>query len=102
MGHVRIWHEVDINEIKEHIVMVDDKYAHCPNCKKIGLELKDDLKKCPSCGREFKYATSKEAAGGKTDIVSRTLKKMPGIVFVDYDDYEHATGKQKAESLFKV
>ena len=101
MGHVRIWHEVDIAEIKEHIVMVDDKYAHCPNCKKIGLEIKE-LKKCPSCGREFKYATSKEATGGKVEIVTRTLKKMPGIIFVDYDDYEHATGKQKAESLFKV
>ena len=101
MEHVRIWHEVDIAEIKEHIVMVDDKYAHCPNCKKIGLEIKG-LKKCPSCEREFKYATSKEAAGGKTDIVARTLKKIPGIIFIDYDDYQHATGKQKAASLFKV
>lgn len=101
MEHLRIWQEVDIEKIKEQIVMVDDKYAHCPNCKKIGLELKD-LKKCPSCGREFKYATSKEAKGGKTEIVARTLKKLPGIIFVDYDDYEHATGKKKAESLFNV
>jgi uncharacterized Zn finger protein (UPF0148 family) len=101
MEYMRIWNEVDVKDIESHIIIVDDKFGHCPGCKKIGIELKD-LKKCPSCGREFRYVTSKEAQGGKFDIVTRTRRKLPELVFVDYADYERETGKKKAESLFKV
>lgn len=101
MENLRVWKEVDIDEIKEHLVIVDDKYGHCPNCKKIGIEL-NGLTHCPDCGREFKYVTSKDARGGRTDIVKRTRKKLPNLIFIDYDDYERATGKKTAESLFNV
>ena len=101
MDYLRVWQEVDISEIKEHLLMVDDRYGHCPGCNKIGLELKD-LKKCPSCGREFRYVTSKDAKGGKHEIVIRTRKKLPDLTFVDYDDYVRVTGKNTAESLFNI
>ncbi len=101
MDYLRIWTEADIDEIKEHIVIVDDSFGHCPNCKKIGIPLKE-LTKCPECGREFRFVTSKEAQGGKHDIVMRTRKKLPAMKFVDYNDYERVTGKKGAESLFKI
>lgn len=101
MEYVRVWTEVDLKDIEDHIIIVDDKYGHCPACKKIGIELKE-LSKCPSCGRVFKYVTSKDAQGGKKDIVTRTRKKLPALTFVDYNDYEHEIGKKKAESLFKI
>jgi hypothetical protein len=101
MEYLRVWTEVDLKEIEDHIVIVDDKYGYCPACKKIGIEL-INLKKCPSCGREFKYVTSKEAQGGRHDIVIRTRKKLPGLTFVDYNDYDHELGKKKAGSLFNV
>ncbi len=99
--YIRVWKEIDLKDIQEHIILVDDKFGHCPNCKKIGIELKD-LESCPSCGRVFKYVSSKEAKGGRNEIVSRARKKLPSLVFVDYDDYERATGKNMAESLFKI
>jgi len=101
MEYLRIWAEIDIREVQEHIIIVEDKYGHCPNCKKIGIEL-NDLQSCPSCKREFKYVTSKYARDGKHDIVMRTKKKLPNLIFVDYDDYERVTSKNKAESLFNV
>ncbi|MFC1669399.1 hypothetical protein ACFL20_03350 [Spirochaetota bacterium] len=101
MDYLRIWTEIDIEDIKEHIIMVEDKFGHCPNCKKIGIELKD-LKGCPSCNREFKYVTSKDARDGKFGIVMRTKKKLPNLTFVDYKDYERVTGKKDAQSLFKI
>ena len=101
MGYIRIWSEVDIHEIQDHLIMVDDQLGFCPKCKKIGIPLKD-LTKCPSCGIEFRYVTSKDARGGRSDIVTRTRKKLPELTFVDYDDYERLTGKEKAESLFKI
>ena len=100
MDLIRIWQEVNIPDITESIVLVDDKFGHCPNCKKIGIELKE-LTHCPSCNREFKYVSSKEARHGKHDIVTRSLKKLPNMKFVDYDDYEHAVSKDKLGNLFK-
>jgi len=98
---MRVWTELDVEDVQQHIIMVEDKYGHCPGCKKIGIELKE-LSNCPGCGREFKYVTSKDARAGKHDIVMRTRKKLPELVFVDYDDYERVTGKKKAESLFNI
>ena len=101
MDYIRIWTEMDISEIENHIIMVEDKFGHCPGCKKIGIELKD-VKKCPECEREFKYMSSKEARGGKYDIIDRIKKKLPDLTFVDYDDYIRLTSKNKAKSLFNV
>lgn len=101
MEYMRIWQEVDLEDIKDKIIMVDDILGHCPNCKQIGIDLKD-LKKCPSCSREFKYVTSKDAEGGKIDIVLKTKKKLPHLTFVDYTDYIRITGKKEAETLFKI
>ena len=101
MDLIRVWSEIDIEDIKEHVVIADDKYGHCPNCKQIGIELKD-LTTCPKCGREFKYITSSEAAGGKFDIVVRIKKKVPHLTFVDYHDYDRLTGKKMAQDLFKL
>jgi len=101
MEYMRVWKELKVEDVQNHIIMVEDKFGHCPGCKQIGIELKE-LKNCPGCGREFKYVTSKDARGGKTDIVSRTRKKLPDLNFVDYDDYERVTGKKKAESLFNI
>ena len=101
MEYMRVGTELDVEDVQQHIIMVEDKYGHCPGCKKIGIELKE-LSNCPGCGREFKYVTSKDARAGKHDIVMRTRKKLPELVFVDYDDYERVTGKKKAESLFNI
>ncbi len=101
MNFIRIWNEIDIEEMKEHIVMVDDISGFCPNCKKIGISLKN-LKECPECNREFKYVSSKEAKGGKHEIVTRTIKKLPELTFIDYDDYHRLTNQKAAEGLFNV
>jgi len=100
MEYIRIWKEVDLAEIKEHIIIVDDTTGFCPNCRKIGIDLKE-LKKCPSCGREFRYVTSKETIKRNTEFLNRIRKKLPDLVFVDYSDYEHQSGKMKAAELFK-
>ena len=45
MDYIRIWTEMDIKEIEEHILMVDDLLGFCPGCKKIGIGL-SSLEKC--------------------------------------------------------
>jgi len=99
MELIRIWQEVNISDITNHIVLVDDKFGHCPNCKKIGIVL-TDLTHCPSCNREFKFVSSKDSRHGKHEIVTRSLQKLPNMKFVDYDDYERAVSKDKLGNLF--
>ncbi len=97
MDYLRIWKEVDLAEIQAHIIIVDDIFGFCPGCREIGIKL-EDLKKCPKCGREFKYVTSREKSPA---MVMRTRRKLPDLIFVDYDDFDRLTGKKKAETLFK-
>lgn len=101
MEYIRIWTNADISEIIDHIVIIDDKFGFCPGCKEMGIKL-DNLKRCPGCGREFKYLTSREVKGsGKgQSFVARAMKKLPDLTFVDYGDYEYSLSKNKAESLF--
>lgn len=101
MEYMRIWKEVDLQDVKEHIIMVDDQRGYCPNCKQLHIDIKT-AKKCPGCSREFKYVTSAESSGGKSDIVVRLKKKLPDLIFVDFNDYERLLGKKKAENLFNV
>lgn len=101
MDYLRIWNEVDTDEIRESVLIVDDIFGFCPSCKEMGIKL-DGLKSCPNCNKEFKYVTSREARkGGKAvDFIKRIKKKLPDLIFVDYDDYEYITSKKKAEGLF--
>jgi hypothetical protein len=101
MEVLRIWTEADVNEIRDSIVVVDDKFAFCPSCMEMGIKL-DNLKSCPKCGREFKFVTSREARSGERGaaFVHRTLKKLPHLKFVDFEDYEYISRKKKAEGLF--
>jgi hypothetical protein len=101
MAFIRIWSEVDTKKIQESILVVDDILGFCPACKEMGIKL-DNLKSCPKCKREFKYVSSREARGGQKGVafVSRIMKKLPGLIFIDYDDYEYIISKKKAEGLF--
>lgn len=100
MDHIRIWSEVDIGDIESHIVFVDDKFGFCPGCKELGIKI-EGLRKCPKCGRKFTYVTARESKGPKgLEMIARIIKKLPHLTFVDYDDYERATGKKKAAGLF--
>lgn len=102
MEYIRIWTELDIKSIEDHIVVVDDKFGFCPGCKEIGIKL-DGLKVCPKCGREFKYVTARESRGPRGhEMIARTRRRLPNMSFVDYDDYERLTGRKKAEGLFNV
>lgn len=101
MANIRIWKNIDIEEIGKHIVIVDDRYGFCPGCKQAGLELKG-LTACPNCGRVFKYAAAKDAAAASPELLSRAMQKLPNLTFVDYGDYQICTSKNAAAGLFKI
>jgi len=102
MDFIRIWKEMDLDEIEKHIVLVDDIQGFCPSCKKTGIKY-EDFEKCPSCGIAFKYAATREKAESSASdlIIAKIHRKAPHLVIVDYTDYSSLLNKMKTKSLFR-
>jgi uncharacterized Zn finger protein (UPF0148 family) len=100
MDLIRIWKEVDIKEIEDHLIIVDDLHGFCPSCKKTGIKY-GEMKQCPSCSREFKYAATREV-GSSMQVINKIRKHHPELTVIDYNDYKHLSDKKKAGSLFSI
>jgi len=98
---IRVWQELDIGEIKKHLLLVDDMYGACANCKQIGLNyLKDKF--CPGCKTEFKYlASSLKTPASVTKILNRINTDSLPFTLIDRDDYDRALAKDSVNDLFK-
>jgi hypothetical protein len=101
MDFIRIWKEIDVDEIEKYLVIVDDIQGFCPSCKKAGIKY-EDLAACPSCTREFRYATLREKGDAHTlsQLVAKLTKKVPSLSIVDGNDYNTAINRKKTKSLF--
>lgn len=101
MDLIRVWTEIDIEEIDKHLVIVDDIHGFCPGCKQTGIKY-NEISKCPKCDRNFKYVTTREnpksTSGQK--ILAKIRKNIPNLTIIDYSDYKSVTDKNKAKSLF--
>lgn len=100
---IRTWVEDDLNEIKNHILIAGELTSDCGVCKEIGLDIKN-AKHCPNCGAEFKYITTRVAAGSSGErftVIKRIREKCPNLIFVDYEDYKKLISKSKAEDFLR-
>jgi hypothetical protein len=101
MNLIRVWKEIDLDDIEKHILIADDLHGFCPGCKHTGIKY-SEMKKCPGCCREFKYAATREkgdSAAGQL-VINKIAKHCPDLIIIDYNDYKHHTDKQKAHNLF--
>lgn len=103
MDLIRVWKEFNIDEIDEHLVIIDDIQGFCPACKKTGIP-HDMLKKCPSCGRIFYFATLREK--GESEAAANLLRKLavkaPHLTIIDQGDHARISTKRKSQTLFKM
>jgi len=99
---MRIWQTVELDSVKEHLLIVGDVTADCANCRELGLKYAD-VRSCPSCRTDFKFITARGAVGSTKSmggLVKRIKDRCPNLTFVDYDDYKSLTGKQSARDFF--
>jgi hypothetical protein len=103
MDHIRIWKECNIEEIDAHLVVIDDIQGFCPACKKTGIPL-DKLAKCPSCGRDFSFATLREKGDSQAgaNLIAKLALKAPHLTIIDQGDHARISTKRKSQSLFKM
>ncbi|MDX1961440.1 MAG: hypothetical protein SFU98_22925 [Leptospiraceae bacterium] len=98
---VRVWKELDVEEIEKQLILIDDLYGSCGSCKKLGLNyLKDKV--CPACGAKFKYiATNLKSIGDIHKILQRMQANSIELTLIERDDYTKAQAKDALKDLFK-
>ncbi len=102
MNYIRVWKDLDIDEIKKHLLLIDDLYGTCANCKQLGLKFTND-KICPSCKTEFKYlATSSTRLEDVKKILNRIKSENLDLILIEKVDYTSASAKDLAKDLFKI
>ncbi len=97
---VRVWQTLKVDEVRQHLLLVDDLYGSCGNCKQLGLNYVKDAK-CSGCGTTFRYlATKLRNPADVAKILSRIKKESLNLTVIDRDDFERAEAKDALNNLF--
>ena len=98
---VRVWTSLDPSEIKKHLLLIDDLYGSCANCKQLGLNYLKD-KECPGCKTSFKYVTTNlKGMEDVKKILNRIHELNLNLTLIEKEDYLQATAKDAVKDLFK-
>lgn len=96
---IRIYQDVEIDQVKKHLMLIDDLYGSCANCKNLGLNFVQD-RTCPQCNTTFEYlATRSPSETGK--ILSRIRAEKLPLKLIDRGDYDKAVAGDALGGLFK-
>lgn len=95
---IRIWKELDIDDIKEHLFVMGDLSGNCNKCSEIGLS--EALAMCPKCQAEFRYFAFRQPETNMSKMMKIRVAR-PDLIFVDYQDFKKITGSLKAKEFFK-
>ena len=98
---IRVWNRLDASEVKKELLLIDDLYGTCANCKQLGLNyLKDKI--CPGCKAVFKYvATNLKNLDDIKKILNRIESEKLKLILIEKEDYTISTAKDAAKDLFK-
>lgn len=98
---IRVFKEVDIDEISGHLIIAGDLSANCFACNHIGIDFQT-AKSCPNCHREFKYITFRPKANKAEEFsqIGRLKEKRPDLIIIDHADFTRSSGKIKAHDIF--
>ncbi len=98
---IRVWTNLDLGEVKEHLMLIEDLYGTCANCKQLGLNYLKD-KTCPGCGATFRFlATNLKNPADSFKFLSRLNHEGLALKLIDRADYDRATAKDALGDLFK-
>jgi len=98
--NIRVWTAMDVDEIKKKLLLIEDLYGSCANCKQLGLNYLKD-KSCPGCKTVFKYmATRLKNPGEISKILSRIEAEKLDLKLIDREDFDRAAAKDVLGGLF--
>ena len=98
---IRVWTTLDLNEVNQYLMLIDDLYGTCANCKQLGLNYLKD-RSCPGCGAVFKYvATNLKNPADSGKILNRMAQENLSLRLIDRSDYERGSARDAVGDLFK-
>jgi len=100
--YLRTYKLFDIEEVKEHLLIMGDLTADCASCRALGID-PYRAQACPQCQTPFKYMTSRRVdthPGERFQFARRMQEKRPDLMLIDYSDYTKTLGQKQARDFF--
>ncbi|MCK5581039.1 MAG: hypothetical protein KAJ18_07170 [Candidatus Omnitrophica bacterium] len=95
---IRIYKNLDIYNIKEHLLIYGDLSGQCAHCQEMEIEL--DARQCPKCGADFQYIAFRNIKSHMPKA-RKLCAELPDVVLVDHDDFKKVLGALNAENFLK-
>lgn len=99
---IRVWQELDTEEIKKHLVVVGQVSGTCQNCNTLGIDY-INANSCANCKTDFRFITLRPEKEGKDIGFSniRLIKqRRPDLVFIEHSDFKKFIASRKAQDIF--
>ncbi len=96
--YIRIYNNLDIDEIKEHLLIHGDLSAHCGHCHAMNLKLEQT--QCPDCKTEFNYISFQNVKDHLAKM-HHLHQQRPNILFIDYEDFKRIYAAIKAKEFLR-
>ena len=93
---IRMYHNLEFDEIKAHLLEYGVLSGVCSNCKEISQKL--DAQACSKCATPFKYIAFQNVKEHLPKIL-RIMAERPDIRFIDYQDFKRIEGEQRARGI---
>jgi len=94
--YIRVWQSLDLDDIKEHLLIAGDPTGDCANCKAIGIRI-SEAQVCPECGTPFRYIATRLANNPRQ---ARMLKQKRGdLIAIELSDFKDATARKNARNF---
>ena len=94
---LRVYHSLDFNDVKEHLLEYGALSGVCSKCKTVDIKL--DSLFCPKCQTSFKYIAFQNVRDHLPKML-RLMEERSALRFVDHQDFKRIEGEQKARSIF--
>ena len=96
--YVRVWKDLDLEDIEKHLLIAGDPTGDCANCKDVGINIRD-AKSCPKCNTQFKYIATRV---GSTVVQAKRLKtKRPDLIAIEFLDFKNAKARSQAHKFME-
>jgi len=96
---VRVWKELDIDDIRGHLLVFGLKNGICENCNEIINDAA--LKACPNCSNEFRYVAFRPEVVSDQTFFLKLKDKFSHFIALELNDYKKLIAKTKASDIFK-
>lgn len=97
-GFIRVWQEMDFEEIGRYLLIAGDPTGDCANCKEVGIDI-SNAKTCPKCNTQFKYIATRLKS--TSSQANRLKTKRPDLTIIELSDFKESQARDEARRFLK-